>query len=87
LEGKNMIMQAYGEITDEKVVPLNLKSSGDNTFEIIISEKENIKESQRIYLHDNLTGEYFNLTKGDAYQFGSEAGVFKNRLEIVFQSE
>ncbi|NJX16883.1 hypothetical protein HC176_15490, partial [Tamlana crocina] len=41
LEGKNMIMQAYGEITDEKVVPLNLKSSGDNTFEIIISEKEN----------------------------------------------
>ncbi|XCF06244.1 LamG-like jellyroll fold domain-containing protein [Tamlana crocina] len=87
LEGKNMIMQAYGEITDEKVVPLNLKSSGDNTFEIMISEKENIKESQRIYLHDNLTGEYFNLTKGEACQFGSEAGVFKNRLSIVFRSE
>ncbi len=87
LEGKNMIMQAYGEITDEKVVPLNLRSSGNHTFEIMISEKEHIKESQKIYLRDNLTGEYFNLTKGDAYQFSSEAGMFKNRLEIVFQSE
>ncbi|MEW4923479.1 LamG-like jellyroll fold domain-containing protein [Algibacter sp. 2305UL17-15] len=87
LEGKNMNIQAYGAISEDKVVPLNFKSSGDNTFEIRISELEHIEENQEIYLKDNLTGEYFDLTNNQPYRFSSEQGKFNNRLEIVFQSE
>ena len=82
-----MNIQAYSTITDEKVVPLNFKSSGDNTFEIKISELENVEDDQDIFLRDNLTGAYFDLTGDTAYRFSSEQGVFNNRLEIVFQSE
>ena len=39
LDGKNMNLQAYSEITEDKVVPLNFRSYGDNSFEIKISEK------------------------------------------------
>jgi len=87
LEGKNMNMQAYDVITQEKAVPLNFRSSGDNAFEIRISELENIEEDQAIYLRDNLTGIYFDLTADTAYGFSSAQGIFNDRFAIVFQSE
>ena len=87
LEGQNMNIQAYAAITNEKAVPLNFRSSGDNTFEIRISELENIEEDQAIYLHDNLTGIYFDLRTDTAYGFSSGQGIFNDRFEIVFQSE
>ncbi|WP_166960468.1 LamG-like jellyroll fold domain-containing protein [Yeosuana marina] len=86
-EGKNMNIQAYGPITEDKVVPLNFSSSGNNSFELKISELDNIDSSQEIYLKDNMTGEYFDLTQETPYSFTSEAGKFNNRFEIVFQSE
>ncbi|WP_303316349.1 LamG-like jellyroll fold domain-containing protein [Flavivirga abyssicola] len=87
LEGKNMNMQAYSAITPDKVVPLNFKSSGDNSFEIRITETENLEDDQEVYLRDNLTGDYFELTTKEVYSFSSEQGKFNNRFEIVFQNE
>ncbi|TGV02312.1 LamG domain-containing protein [Flavivirga rizhaonensis] len=86
-EGKNMNMQAYSAITPDKVVPLNFKSSGDNSFEIRITEIENLDDDQEVYLRDNLTGDYFELTTKEVYSFSSEQGKFNNRFEIVFQNE
>ncbi|MDD7884688.1 LamG-like jellyroll fold domain-containing protein [Flavivirga sp. 57AJ16] len=87
LEGKNMNMQAYGPITVDKVIPLNFKSSGDNAFEIRMTEAESLDEDQAIYLRDNLTGNYFELTTEEVYGFSSEQGKFNKRFEIVFQNE
>ena len=87
LEGKNMNMQAYSPITEDKAIPLNFKSSGDNTFEIKITETENLEEEQEVYLRDNLAGTYFDLRSDSAYEFQSEAGKFNTRFEIVFQNE
>ena len=87
LEGKNMNMQAYSPITDDKVIPLNFKSSGANSFEIRMTETENLDENQEVYLRDHLTGDYFELTTKEVYSFSSEQGKFNNRFEIVFQNE
>ncbi|MEC3906482.1 LamG-like jellyroll fold domain-containing protein [Tamlana sp. 2201CG12-4] len=87
-EGKNMNIQAYSPITEDKVIPLNFKSSGDNSFEIKITELDGIDADQKIYIKDNLTGDYFDLTEEDAaYSFSSEQGKFNTRLELVFQNE
>ncbi len=87
LEGDNFNIQAYGELTQEKVVPLNFKSSGQNTFEVKLSDIENFEDSEEVYLRDNLTGDYFDLRSNLAYSFSSEQGKFNERFEIVFQSE
>ena len=87
LEGKDMNIQAYADITSDKVVPLNFKSSGNNTFEIKVTALENIDPTQEIYLRDNLTGAYFDLSHNAPYQFTSAQGKFNDRFEIVFQSE
>ena len=87
LDEQNMLMQAYASITDDKVVPLSLVTSGDYTYEIKITELENIADDQVIYLKDNLNGTYFNLRNDQAYSFSSTAGEFNSRFEIVFQEE
>ncbi|GAA4235269.1 hypothetical protein GCM10022291_16680 [Postechiella marina] len=87
LEGTDMNMQAYSEVDLEKVVPLNFKSSGSNSFEIKLSEIENFDDEEEIYLKDNFTGTYFDLTENKAYSFTSDQGKFNKRFEIVFQSE
>ncbi|XMO87725.1 LamG-like jellyroll fold domain-containing protein [Algibacter sp. AS12] len=86
-EDRGMVIQAYSALTTDKVVPLNFKSSGDNSFEIKLNELENIDENQSIYLKDNQTGTYFDLTKNESYEFNAGQGVFNNRFELVFQSE
>lgn len=87
LNGENMNMQAYSSITSDKVIPLNFKSSGNNTFEIKATEFENLDSSQEVYLRDNVTGTYFDLRQNAAYKFTSAQGKFNTRFEMVFQSE
>ena len=84
---KDMSIQAYSSITDDKVVPLRFSSSGDNAFEIRISETINFPEGQVVYLRDNLTGTYFNLRENGAYAFSSGQGIFNERFQLVFQDE
>ncbi|KJD30998.1 hypothetical protein PK35_16930, partial [Tamlana nanhaiensis] len=83
LEGENMSIQAYGAITKDKIVPLNFKSSSNNSFKISISEKINIPEDQAIYIRDSETDMYFDLTQGEAYSFSSTQGKFNKRFAIV----
>ncbi len=80
-------IQAYSNITTDKVVPLALKSSGTHNYTIKITNTEYVSEDQDIYLRDNLTDTYHNLREDGPYQFLSEAGEFNDRLEIVFQDE
>ena len=86
-EGQNMNIQAYAPLSDDKIVPLNFKSSGDNSYEIGITELESIADNQAIYLRDNLRNIYFDLRQGFPYKFSSEQGVFNKRFQIVFQNE
>ncbi|WP_092848967.1 LamG-like jellyroll fold domain-containing protein [Algibacter pectinivorans] len=87
LNGEPMNIQAYGPITVDKIVPLNFSSSGPHDFEIRVSETENILETQNIYIHDKLTGAYFNLSTFKPYTFSSKQGIFNERFKIVFQNE
>ena len=87
LEDELMTMQAYGPITEDKVVPLVLKTSGSYNYTIKVSEMENIPEAQELYIKDNLTGEYFDLRNEQPFEFSSEEGEFNDRLEIVFHQQ
>ena len=83
---QKMLMQAYSDITPDKVVPLILNASGNYSYELKITQLEHIDPDQKIYLKDNLTGTYYDLTS-QGCSFSSEAGEFNSRFEIVFQSE
>jgi hypothetical protein len=86
LDDQNMMIQAYSAITAEKSVPLNFKASGSYNYRIELTQLENIELDQEIYLKDNLTGVYFDLTTDQHYEFSSEIGTFNNRFEIIFEA-
>ncbi|WP_179343244.1 LamG-like jellyroll fold domain-containing protein [Winogradskyella ursingii] len=80
-------IQAYGPIVFDKVVSMAFKASGNYNYTIQLSESENVSVDQKVYLHDNLTGEYFDLRNDQPYEFSSEAGEFYSRFEVVFQDQ
>ncbi len=87
-QGKQLAIQAFSTITEDKEVNLNLKVSGNYNYSIKSVELSNIAESQDIFLRDNLNNTYFDLKSGQAYEFTSEVGEFSNRFDVVFkQSE
>lgn len=86
LNGEELTDQAYGPITEDKSVPLLLRSSGSYTFTIKLTVTENM-EGQDLYLKDNLTGAYFDLKQGLAYEFTSLEGNFPNRFDILFKTQ
>lgn len=87
LNGEDFNIQAYSPITNDKEISLNFKSSGNNAFEIRISELTNIEADREIYLRDNFNGIYYNLRENTGYNFSASQGVFKDRFEIVFQNK
>ena len=69
------------------VVPMKYKVLNSGTYSILIDHAEGIfsSGSQAIYVKDNLSNTYHNLSSG-AYSFTSDAGTFANRFEIVYQT-
>jgi len=86
LNGEQYVIQAFSPITDDKVIDLNLNTSGNFTYSLKAVELTNIAEGQEIYLRDNLNNTYFDLTSEEAYNFTSEAGLFTDRFDIVFEA-
>jgi len=87
LEDELMTIQAYGAITEDKSVPLTLKTSGNYNYTIQLTDTENLTEDQEIYIKDNLTGQYFDLRNEQVFEFLSEEGEFTDRLELVFSQQ
>lgn len=85
LNGEPMTSQAFGPITEDKIVPLIFQASGSYNYTIQLSWTDNMG-GQNIELRDNLLGSTFNLIVGQAYQFSSVAGNFPNRFELTFKN-
>ena len=66
---------------------MKFKVLTSGTYSILIDHAEGIfsSGSQAIYVKDNLSNTYHNLSTG-AYTFTSDAGTFANRFEIVYQT-
>jgi len=86
LNNQQMVLQGYADITSDKVVDLNFKADGNGTYAIKATEFVDFPASQEVYLRDNLTDTYHDLTSGLDYTFTSQAGTFADRFDVVFQS-
>ncbi len=86
LNGQQYVIQAFSPVTEDKEIDLNLNASGNFTYSIKAVELSNFTDGQEIYLRDNLTNTYFDLTSEEAYNFTSEAGLFTDRFDIIFKA-
>lgn len=70
------------------VVPLAFKAANAGNYTIAIDHVDGLfaDGGQTVYLKDNLTNTYHNLTTG-VYSFASETGTFNTRFEVVYQNQ
>lgn len=73
--------------TTADVVPMGFKVLAAGTYTIALDRADGLFEdgSQAVILKDLLAGTEQNLREGN-YTFTSDAGVFNNRFEIVYQT-
>ncbi|AXO80523.1 choice-of-anchor D domain-containing protein [Olleya aquimaris] len=85
LETHKMVLQAYSDITPDKVVDLNFIADGNGVYNIKATEFVDFPSDQPVFLLDNFTGTYFDLSQDQGYDFTSQQGEFSDRFDIVFQ--
>lgn len=73
------------EVAD--VVPLRFQTNAAGTYQISLGQSDGLFEAgQAIFLRDLLTQTVHDFSAG-AYVFSSDAGIFSNRFEVVYQNE
>lgn len=86
INGENFIIEGRGNFTIEDTFNLGLKANDSGLYSISIENKFGLFEDTSIYLKDNFTGSFIDLTKMN-YSFMTEEGIFDNRFEIYYQKE
>jgi hypothetical protein len=69
-----------------EVLPLGYRVGEQGTFTFFMDSFDGLFNEQAIYIKDNLLNVTHSL-KAAPYVFTSDAGVFENRFEIVFQDD
>lgn len=87
LDGEEMVIQAFSEITEDKVVDLTLNADGTHDYAIRLIETENIDPSQDLYIHDTLEDIYYDLRSDQQYDFNASAGLDPDRFNLVFRAD
>ncbi|MEM5564500.1 T9SS type A sorting domain-containing protein [Psychroserpens sp. AS72] len=77
------IDQGIKKIVEETVIKLGLHTDTNGYNTISIHKLENIPSTMKIFVHDKVLGEYYNI-KNESFEVYLEAGVYLNRFEIVF---
>lgn len=67
-------------------IPLGFVAGHNGSFSISASQLQNFDSDTQIYLTDNLTNSFFNLSEGQSYNFNSDAIVSEDRFTLLFKS-
>lgn len=86
IDSEEYAVQARGSFEASDVVPLNFKTQAAGNYTISIGKVDGLfTTDENIFLKDNLLGVDHDL-RNAPYNFTSNAGVFANRFEVIYQS-
>ncbi len=81
-----LVIQAIGELTLERVVPIGIKSMGDGPMEIKVDSIANPYPVMEVYLRDNITMDTYDIRNG-TFEITLEEGYFNDKYSLVFKSK
>ncbi|MDT0677832.1 LamG-like jellyroll fold domain-containing protein [Autumnicola musiva] len=79
------VIQGVANFAPKQVLPLGLVISEENEFEISIASLENLPADFQIYLRDNETNTYYDLS--EVFKATLAPGYYTTRYDIVFTKE
>jgi hypothetical protein len=83
--GKNKLaIQAIGELSVDRVVPIGIKSMGEGPIKIKVDSIANPYPDMEVYLRDNNTMETYDIKNG-TFEITLLEGQFNDKYSIVFK--
>ncbi|WP_158848062.1 ice-binding family protein [Algibacter sp. L1A34] len=85
LDNKKYAIQVTNEFGFDKEIPIGIQTKTGGLISINVDELENVEKNTSLYIKDILTGETHDITN-KTFEINLEAGEYKNRFLLVFQS-
>ncbi|MFV5689057.1 PKD-like domain-containing protein [Flavobacterium sp. ZT3R25] len=80
------IIQAIPDFNDDRIISLGLTIVNEGIAAIKIDALENISETTKIYLYDNVTGIYHDIRNSN-FTISLAAGEYRNRFSLQFTNK
>ncbi|MFV5695064.1 PKD-like domain-containing protein [Flavobacterium sp. LB3P122] len=86
ISNSKFIIQAIPDFNLERIIPIGLTIVNEGIATIKIDAVENIPETTKIYLHDNVSGSYHDI-KNSKFTIALAVGEYKNRFSLQFTNK
>ena len=84
LDEDKLVIQAIGELSEDRVVPTGINSMGDGPMEIKVDSIANPYPDMEVYLRDNTTMDTYNIKDG-TFEITLEEGQYNDKYSLVFK--
>ncbi len=78
-----LVIRGEGQFNTEMVFPIGVKASAPGNVQFTLDGTENFAEGTPVYIHDNVTGIYHDITDGFA-EIALAQGTFDDRFSLRF---
>lgn len=86
IPGKNLVIQGVDAYNESKILPLSVKNGLQGTVKFMVDETENFDGTEKIYIHDNVTNLYHDITENN-FEIELPIGTFDSRFSLRFTDE
>jgi SprB repeat/Disaggregatase related repeat/Secretion system C-terminal sorting domain len=86
ISNSQFVIQAVPDFNTSQVLPLGIVVANEGEVTIKIDTLENVPSSTKIYLHDNVTGNYHDIRNND-FKIALPIGEYSNRFSLKFESQ
>ena len=83
ISNSQFVIQAVPNFNDDQIIPLGITIANEGLSTIKIDALENMPNTTKIYLHDNLTSQYHDLRES-AFEISLAIGEYNNRFSLRF---
>jgi hypothetical protein len=84
---EKLAINALNSIEEGTTLALGFVTEKDNRFSLKATEIANLPANLQLILRDKQTNTEFNLSEGEAYEFGSSATNNADRLSLIFRAK
>jgi len=84
MEDKKLVIQAFGELQQDHVIPIGILTNGEGIVKIYIEKIENPYEEMEVYIRNNATLRTYDILN-DTFEVDLEKGEFNDKYSIVLK--
>lgn len=80
----NLVIEGVGAFNPNKSIPLALKNNNAGVVKFMLDATENLDANQNVFIYDNVTNQYHDITDDQKFEINLPVGIFNDRFSLRF---